>query len=77
MSIHYMCANCGTEIESGQFIAIIGEAPASGLSTPIGRADKLFSTVGQTYCADCLQTIGAEKLVDRFHQAHLPSAEKR
>jgi hypothetical protein len=76
MSIRYICANCGTEIETGQFMAVIGEAPASGISTPIGRADKLFSDVGQTYCAGCLQSIGAEKLVAKFHQSRLHPAEE-
>lgn len=69
MSIRYICANCGTEIESGQFIAVIGEAPASGISTPIGRADKLFKDVGRTYCVNCFQSIGTEKLAARFHQS--------
>jgi hypothetical protein len=68
MSINYTCSECGREIEEGQFIAVIGQAPASGMSTPIGRADKIFNDTGRIYCADCLQLIGAENLVARVRQ---------
>ncbi len=44
------CAECGREIETGEFIAIIGEAPPTGGSTPIGRADKLLDEIGEIYC---------------------------
>lgn len=76
MNIQYTCANCGTKIEKGQFIALIGEALPSGISTPIGRADKLFNDVGQTYCSDCLQSIGAEKLVASVGQSQPQAAEE-
>lgn len=64
----YNCSECGREIEEGQFIAVIGEAPASGMSTPIGRADKIFKDIGRIYCSECLQSIGAENLVARVRQ---------
>lgn len=50
----FTCDNCGTVIEEGAFIAVIGKAPASGLSIPIARADKLFDEVGNTYCRECV-----------------------
>jgi hypothetical protein len=63
IDIDYKCANCGKVIHEGEFIAVVGQAPASGLSTPIGRADKLFDNVGRIYGAECFQNIGAEQLV--------------
>lgn len=68
MNVKYTCAECGTEIQEGEFMAVIGQAPASGMSTPIGRADKLFNDMGQTYCAECMQSIGAQDLVSRVRQ---------
>ena len=50
------CAECGREIETGDFIAIIGEAPSTGVSTPIGRADKLLDEIGEIYCRDHVLT---------------------
>ena len=64
----YQCANCNKQINKNDFIAIIGQAPAAGMSTPIGRADKLFHNVGQIYCADCVQSLGTESLVNRAKQ---------
>lgn len=63
MTSRYTCARCGQEIETGEFIAIIGEAPPGGLSTPIGRADTLIADIGKTYCRDCL-TVVIEKEPD-------------
>lgn len=50
--IHH-CANCGTKIESGDFVTIIGQAPPSRLAVPIGRVDKLIGDIGEVYCAGC------------------------
>lgn len=55
MPSQYQCADCGKEIEEGEFIAILGEAPPGGLSTPVGRADKIISDIGETYCRECLK----------------------
>jgi len=74
MNVKYTCANCGREIEEGQFIAIIGEAPSSGLSTPIGRADKIIDDIGSIYCGECFQLIGTEELAER---ARYPEASTR
>jgi hypothetical protein len=63
MAIEYRCANCGRVIEEGQFIALIGQAPASGLSTPLGRADKLFAEIGHIYGRDCFLALGTASLV--------------
>jgi len=42
-------STCGRTIEKGEFIAA---------STPIGRADKILSDIGQIYCEDCLPMAG-------------------
>lgn len=55
------CARCGREIETGEFIAVIGQAPPDGMSTPIGRAEKIFEDVGVTYCRDCLPKVVEER----------------
>lgn len=68
----YRCSECNVEINEGDFIAVIGQAPASGLSMPIGRADKIFHDVGRIYCADCVQKLGAETLVNRAMQRDQP-----
>lgn len=54
MTPEFTCATCGKEIQAGEFIAIIGAAPPSGLSTPVGRADKIFDDIGEIYCKECL-----------------------
>lgn len=69
MNAAYRCSNCNSEIKRGDFIAVLGDAPASGLSAPIARADKLFDDVGRTYCARCFQSLGADELVARVRQA--------
>lgn len=69
MNAAYRCSSCNGEIKKGDFIAVLGAAPASGLSAPIARADKLFEDLGLTYCARCFQSLGAEELIARFRQA--------
>jgi hypothetical protein len=54
MSTRFKCAECGQEIAEGEFIALIGEAPPAGMSTPVGRADKILEDIGEIYCKDCL-----------------------
>lgn len=53
----YTCAECGKEIEEGEFIAILGEAPASGVSTPLGRTDKILNDIGKMYCREDLPKV--------------------
>lgn len=53
----FTCANCRAVIKEGEPITVIGKAPASGLSIPIARADKLFDQVGKTYCGECVTSI--------------------
>lgn len=65
MNATYICAECGTVIEEGQFMAVVGHAPAAGLSAPIGRADKLFDEVGEIYCADCFRRLGRQRLTSQ------------
>lgn len=65
MGVQYHCSECGVEIKKGEFMAIVGDAPAAGLSAPIGRADKLFDKVGRIYCGDCFATLGTYKMIGR------------
>lgn len=49
------CSQCGRELQEGEFMAIIGSAPASGLSMPVGRADKIIDDLGDIYCRRCFE----------------------
>lgn len=62
MGSKYTCDVCGSEIQEGDFIAILGEAPPAGLSMPIGRADKIFDDVGRTVCEACLPELVGEEM---------------
>lgn len=53
----YPCSNCGEQIEEGEFLAVVGKAPGSGLNTPVGRVDKLLDELGELYCQDCLSAL--------------------
>lgn len=68
MGPRYTCSECGTTLEEGQLMALIGQAPAAGLAAPIGRADKLFDTIGRLYCRDCVRTLGSAVLIRRATQ---------
>jgi hypothetical protein len=57
MTARFICAECGKQIEEGDFMALIGEAPPSGMATPIGRADKIIDDIGKTYCRDCVSEV--------------------
>jgi len=35
---YFECSNCKRRLKKGEFIAIIGKTPPTGLSAPIGRA---------------------------------------
>lgn len=53
----FNCSRCGKQIERGDFMAILGEAPGTGVSLPIGRADKLIADIGEIYCKACLHEV--------------------
>jgi hypothetical protein len=42
-------------LEEGEFIAIVGRIPATGWSTPLGRADAILEKVGKIYCEECFK----------------------
>jgi hypothetical protein len=42
-------------LEKGEFIAIIGNTPPTGLSAPQGRADIILGKVGKIYCEECFK----------------------
>ena len=49
------CSNCKRRLKKGEFIAIIGKTPPTGLSVPMGRADAIFAKVGKIYCEECFK----------------------
>ena len=51
----YRCINCGRELNEGEFMAVIGAIPATGLSTPLGRADIILEEVGKIFCEICFK----------------------
>jgi hypothetical protein len=52
---HYECTDCKRQLRKGEFIAIIGKAPSTGLSTPMGRADAILEKIGKMYCEKCFR----------------------
>jgi hypothetical protein len=52
---NYQCSDCGRHLDKGEFIAIIGNTPPTGLSAPLGRADTIFENVGKIYCEECFE----------------------
>ena len=50
---YYECTDCRRRLEEGEFIAIVGATPPTGLSMPIGRTDVIFEKVGAVYCKQC------------------------
>lgn len=51
----FECDNCHTRLEEGEFIAVIGKTPASGMSMPLGRADAILKKIGTIYCEKCFK----------------------
>ncbi len=51
----YVCDDCNRQLEKGEFIAVIGNTPSTGLSMPTGRADSIFKKVGKIYCEQCFK----------------------
>ena len=55
MKANYQCSDCKRQLEKGEFIAIIGDTPPTGLSVPVGRADTILRKVGKIYCEECFK----------------------
>ena len=51
----YRCSDCGRSLQKGDFMAVIGETPPTGLSAPQGRADRILDDVGEIYCQACFE----------------------
>ena len=52
---YYQCSDCKRRLGKGEFIAIIGRTPPTGLSTPMGRTDVILEKVGEIYCEECFK----------------------
>jgi hypothetical protein len=52
---NYQCSDCKRQLQKGEFIAIIGNTPPTGLSAPLGRADAIWRKVGKIYCEECFK----------------------
>jgi hypothetical protein len=44
-------------LEEGEFIAVIGKTPSTGLSMPLGRADVILKKMGKIYCEHCFKKL--------------------
>ena len=60
----YECNDCGQYLEEGEFMAVVGNAPPTGPSAPIGRSDAVLAKVGKIYCEKCFAKRYKEKNVD-------------
>lgn len=54
----FECSGCQRRLEEGEFMAVIGKTPPTGLSMPIGRADAVLEKVGNIYCDGCFGKLG-------------------
>ncbi len=54
---HFGCSECKRRLEEGEFMAVIGSTPPSGLSMPVGRADAIIRLVGKIYCEECFDAL--------------------
>jgi len=52
---YYECNDCKRRLEKGEFIAIIGKTPPTGISVPMGRTDMIFEKIGKIYCEECFK----------------------
>jgi hypothetical protein len=52
---NFVCSRCQKHLNEGDFIAIIGKAPPTGWSMPIGRADVIYELTGKIYCENCFK----------------------
>lgn len=55
------CSQCGRELEEGEFMAILGTTPPTGLSMPVGRVDKIVDELGDVYCDRCFDETYARR----------------
>ena len=51
----YECSNCERQLEEGEFLAVVGNTPPTGMSGPVGRADAILDEVGKIYCEECFK----------------------
>lgn len=56
-----ICSQCGRELQEGEFMAILGTTPPTGLSMPVGRADKIVDELGDVYCERCFDETYARR----------------
>ena len=70
MTGDYVCNRCGKQINRGELIAILGEAPPSGLSAPIGHAEKIIADIGATYCRECIHQV-----IDKYVEVSSPVSD--
>ena len=52
---YFECDDCKHQLEEGEFIAVIGKTPSTGISMPVGRADAILKKVGNIYCEECFK----------------------
>jgi len=52
---NYQCSDCKRQLEKGEFMAIIGNTPPTGLSAPQGRADIILVNFGKIFCEECFK----------------------
>ena len=55
LKANYQCSDCKRQLGKGEFIAIIGNTPPTGLSAPLGRVDIILVNVGKIYCEECFK----------------------
>jgi hypothetical protein len=53
----FECHVCKRRLKEGEFIAVIGQTPPTGLSMPNGRADAILKQVGNIYCEQCFKKL--------------------
>ena len=51
----YECSVCSRRLKEGEFVAIVGKTPPTGMSMPLGRADAIFKKVDRIYCDQCFK----------------------
>jgi hypothetical protein len=54
---YFECSDCKRRLVEGEFIAVIGKTPSTGLSMPVGRADAIFKKVGKIQCEHCFKKL--------------------
>jgi hypothetical protein len=57
----FECSVCHRPLREGEFLAVIGKTPPTGLSMPIGRADALLERIGKVCCEGCFTRLARER----------------